>query len=243
MYLGRLALFRGDTKESVAILEAGLELARDLGLLGLADLLTTDLGDALAVDGRVERARDLLNEARRAGRDLVFLPGYGRPLIALASLERREGNDAAALVAATEALEMVIARNNRDGIAHCLALLGFLAETRGHLREARAHHLRGLSYARETGEPRTLALALEGLAGVTARSGDGGASSRLIGAADALRQSATWRTGWSVASADQSDRERIRGVALQLVGTDAFAAAFEEGAADPLSVLSEVAPG
>src|SRR5262249_17772800 len=103
MYLGRLAVFRGDTKASIAVLRSGLGLARDVGLLGLADLLATDLGDALAAGGHVDQARALLQEVRTAGHDLIFLPGHGRPLIALALLERRAGNRRAARAATTEA--------------------------------------------------------------------------------------------------------------------------------------------
>jgi predicted ATPase/DNA-binding SARP family transcriptional activator len=240
MYLARLAMFRGDTRASIAVLEQGLVQARELGLLGLADLLTTDLGDALAVDGQIVRARAMLNEARTTGRDLVFLPGYGRPLIALALLERREGNEEAARLAATEALGLVIAGDNRDGIAHCLAILGFLAETRGDVETARRHHLRGLTYASETGEKRSLALALEGLAGIKAHDGDGLEAARLLGAAETLRRSVTWRTGWSVASAEQGDVDRITANAVALVGPGPFDDAFQRGLSDPEGLLSDL---
>jgi tetratricopeptide (TPR) repeat protein len=243
MYLGRVALFRGDDRTSVSVLERGLALARELGLLGLADLLTTDLGDALAVVGDVDRARALLAEARTAGRDLIFLPGHGRPLIALALLERREGNIEAAFDAATEAFELVVAGNNRDGIANCLAVLGFLAEERGDIDTALKYHLRGLGYASETGEPRSTALALEGLAGIAQHERDGRRAGRLLGAADMLRQSSTWRTGWSVASAERGDVERITRAAIAVVGTDAFADAFASGAADPGALLHELRAG
>jgi len=136
---------------------------------------------------------------------------------------------------------MVLAGNNRDGIAHSLALLGFLAETRGDLNEATAQHLRALAYARETRESRALALALEGLAGVAATDGDGTTAGRLLGAASALRSSVTWRTGWPVASVEQSqDPARIRELAVDLIGPDAFSGAFDVGAADPAAVLAAV---
>src|SRR5262249_40202873 len=138
IYLARLAILRGDYRASVAALERGLEVSSELGLLGLADLLTTDLGDALALDGNVERARALLAEARRGG-DLIFLPSHGASYVALALLERREGNVDAATAAAREALELVLAGNNRQGIAQCLAILGFLAETDGNLEAALDH--------------------------------------------------------------------------------------------------------
>jgi predicted ATPase/DNA-binding SARP family transcriptional activator len=240
MYLGRLALLRGDSDTSVNVLEAGLAATRDLGLLGLADLLTTDLGDALAVRGDVERARELLTDARRAGRDLMFLPGYGRPLIALALLEQREGNDEAARAAAEEALELVLAGDNRDGIAHCFAILGSIAERRDDTKRARELHLRAFGYAAETNEPRALALACSGLASVAGREGNAAESARLLGVADAVRRSVTWRTGWSVASAEKGDAERIEHAARRQLGPAAFDAAYADGAAHAWDVVDEL---
>jgi hypothetical protein len=164
-------------------------------------------------------------------------------MVALALLERREGNIDAAIEAATEAFELVVAGNNRDGIASCLAILGFLAEERGDLDLARVHHMQGFAYASETGEPRSTALALEGLAGIAQHEHDGSRAARLLGAADSLRRSATWRTGWSVASAERGDVERITSATIALVGTDAFAEGFASGAADPGVLLDELRAG
>jgi hypothetical protein len=239
IYLGRLALLRGDHRTSVAALEHGLELASELGLLGLADLITTDLGDALALAGDVDRARTLLRAAPPGG-DLIFLPNHGGSLVALALLERREGNIEAARAAANEAFALVVAADNRHGIAECLAILGFLAETDGDTDTALVHHLRGLAYAGETSEPRSVALALEGLAGVAVRQYDPVRAARLLGAAEALRRATTWRTGWSVASAELGDADRISHGAIAQLGTDAFAEAFALGAADSEAVLAEV---
>jgi len=239
IYLGRLAIMRGDHGSAVAALERGREVAGELGLLGLADLILTDLGDALALDGQLDRARDVLGAADRGG-DLIFLPGHGASLVALALLERREGNVNAAVSAATDALALVVASNNRQGIAQCLAILGFLAETAGSLEDALHHHMRAFDYASETNEPRSIALALEGLAGVAAREGDGRRAARLLGAAESLRRATVWRVGWWVASADISDVDRISHAAIAEIGGDAFADAFAHGAANVDAVLNDV---
>jgi tetratricopeptide (TPR) repeat protein len=239
IYLGRLATMRGDHSAAVAALERGRDIANELGLLGLADLIMTDLGDALALDGQLERARVVLSAADRGGK-LVFLPGHGASLVALALLERREGNVASAIEAATEALALVIASNNRHGIAQCLAILGFLAETEGSVDDALSHHMRALSYATETNEARSVALALEGLAGVAARERDGRRAARLLGAAEALRGATTWRVGWWVASAEIGDVDRISRAAITEIGSAAFADAFEMGAADVEAVLADI---
>jgi hypothetical protein len=155
-------------------------------------------------------------------------------------LERREGNVEAAIAAATEAFELVVAGNNRHGIAQCLAILGFLAETDGDADTALTHHMRAFAYASETNEPRAVALALEGLAGVAQRQHDGARAARLLGAAEALRRATTWRTGWTIASAEFGDVERISQRAIGHVGSDAFSEAYAIGAADPEAVLADV---
>jgi predicted ATPase/DNA-binding SARP family transcriptional activator len=237
-YRARLALQRGDVEATVELLEGGLQLTHDLRLLGLADLLAADLGDALVLHGDLTRARNMLTEARDAGRDLIYLPGYGRPLIALAALERRVENYHAAQTAAEEALELVITGNNREGIAQCLAILGYLSETRGDLGTARAHHLRALSYALETSAVRPRALALEGLAGVARAHGDAAEAARLLGAADALRRT-SWPTGWPVASAE-GDAERLADMVRLELGASEYDAAFALGAKDPEGVVEEM---
>jgi len=237
-YRGRLALQRGDIEASVAVLEDGLRLTRDLRLLGLADLIGADLGDVLVVRGEIDRARDLLTEALNASRDLIYLPGFGRPLIALAALERRVANFDAAQAAAEEALDLVIAGNNREGIAQSLAMLGYLAETRGDITTARAHHVRALSYALETNGSRALALALEGLAGTARAEGNATEAARLLGAADALRRT-SWPTGWSVASAEGDD-QRIAALARRELGEAEYTEAFTAGARDPQRVVEGV---
>jgi predicted ATPase/DNA-binding SARP family transcriptional activator len=237
-YRARLALQRGDIEASVALLEDGLRLAQEVWLLGLADLIGADLGDALVVRGDIERARDLLIDARNAGRDLVYLPGYGRPQIALAALERRVGNYDAAESAAEEALELVLAADNREGIAQCLALLGYLAEARGDIATARARHQRALSYALETSNSRSLALAVEGLAGAAHADGNDAEAARFLGAADALRHT-SWPTGWPVASAE-GDAQRIAQLVRTEVGDAAYAKGFAAGASDADGVVDEL---
>jgi predicted ATPase/DNA-binding SARP family transcriptional activator len=231
MYLGRLALLRGDHDGCHRALERGILLARGLGLAGLVNHLTTDLGDAVALGGDPNRAREILDMALTSGRDLVWLPGTGQALTALAWLERRAGNHDEAVTRANEALTMVLAADNRIGIAQCLALLGHLDEEAGDLVGARNRHQQSLERAMETGDPRARALALEGLASVALHEGDGVAAARHLGAAHALRRTTTWQTGWPLASALRGDTERITDGVIELLGAEAFAAEYERGGA------------
>jgi hypothetical protein len=99
--------------------------------------------------------------------------------------------------------------------------------------EARARHQEALDCASETGDPRARALALDGFASVAAHEGDGVGAARLLGAADAVRRSTTWETGWPLASSLLGDTQRITDATVELLGADVFAAELDQGLADP----------
>jgi hypothetical protein len=111
------------------------------------------------------------------------------------------------------------------GKALTYAELGFLAEQRGDPDGARRLHTEGLAAARRSGDPRAVALALEGLAGERALSGEHHQAARLLGAAAAARAAA----GETEASNDRGDVERITAAARAALG-DAFDAEFARGA-------------
>ncbi|GAA2390254.1 hypothetical protein GCM10010420_12460 [Streptomyces glaucosporus] len=109
-----------------------------------------------------------------------------------------------------------------------LAELGFLAELRGDADRSVACHLRGLDVARSLGEPRALALSLEGLAGAAALLGHGDAAACaavLLGAADAARSG----VGAPLPPAERGDVDRVAAAARKVLGEPAFTEAFERG--------------
>src|SRR5262249_23509989 len=116
MYLGRLAILRGDHDTGIRSLEHAIVVPRPLRLSGLAATLTADPGDAFALAGHPDRARAILEEALASGRDIVWLPGSGQALTALAWVERRAGHHEAAVARAQQALAVVVAADNRIGI-------------------------------------------------------------------------------------------------------------------------------
>jgi hypothetical protein len=105
---------------------------------------------------------------------------------------------------------------------------------------ARAHHLHALELARRSGEPRRIALALEGLASVAALDGDGPTAARLLGAAATFRASPGRAMGTSFGMTTRLDTEELQRVAAKLAG-DRAAAMFSDGAADPYAVVAETA--
>jgi hypothetical protein len=126
------------------------------------------------------------------------------------------------------------------GRALTSAELGYLAEQRGDAGTAGRLHAEGLVSARRTGDPRAVALALEGLAGVRALSGEPAHAALLLGAAAAARAAA----GEGPARADGSDVERSTAAARSALGDAGFDAEFTRGSAlDADAVLREVQAG
>ncbi|MDI2131821.1 BTAD domain-containing putative transcriptional regulator [Yinghuangia seranimata] len=235
--LGVLAEIGGDYAEAARLLRAGLRGAEELdlptdaafhlGRLGRIALLTGDLAGA---DVFHERARAMaVEQSHETARQFAEL--------GLALAARRRGD----LEAAERWLLPWLAWNRRlevaAGEALVLAELGFVAEQRRDLAAAEARHREGLAAARRTGDPRALALALEGLAGAAAAAGDGVRAAPLLGAAAALRESA----GTPLPPAERVDVDRATAAARAVLGADGFAAYEAKGRrgaeAGPLSVI------
>jgi hypothetical protein len=106
-----------------------------------------------------------------------------------------------------------------------LSQLGFVAEQRGSAEAARALHLDSHAAARKLGDPRALALALEGLAGAQTLAGHHEHAARLLGAATAARQSA----GAQLPPEERADVDRVTARARAALGETRFAAALERG--------------
>ncbi|MCO6007268.1 hypothetical protein NE236_20000 [Actinoallomurus purpureus] len=86
-------------------------------------------------------------------------------------------------------------------------------------------HRAGYVAARAIGDPRAVALAVEGLAGAEACAGRAGRAATLLGAASALRRS----IGAPLPPGERGDVDRIATAARVTLGDEAFRAAFTRG--------------
>ncbi|MBK1786387.1 BTAD domain-containing putative transcriptional regulator [Prauserella cavernicola] len=223
--LAGVAEVTGDYAEAARNHASALRIAQDLALwteiavrfagLGRVMLLTGDLESAHA---QHERARVLAVE--QGNSSLAAYAEFGLALVA-----RRRGHLAEA--------EELLARWLEPAAVHTfaaltpLAELGFIAELRGDGERARELHETGYRGALATGGgPRVLALALEGLAGAWSLLGEPERAARLLGAADAARGS----VGAPLPPAERGDVDRIAERVRALLGEQAFAAAFADGA-------------
>ncbi|MFD9950347.1 hypothetical protein ACFWYW_56715 [Nonomuraea sp. NPDC059023] len=116
----------------------------------------------------------------------------------------------------------------QPGLALIHAELGFVAEQRGDAEAAHRLHLAGLEAARMTADRRAVALALEGLAGAHALSGDHRRAARLLGTAHMARESACA----PLPRTERSDVDRITTAVLAALGEKTFEEEFGRGIAD-----------
>jgi predicted ATPase/DNA-binding SARP family transcriptional activator len=227
--LATLAEIKGDYEDAARSQHEGLAIAQELGLQAEVAARLSGLGRLALLDRDWHGARDLHQRAHRIAVDQGYTYGQIHSEMGLALGARRSGD----LGTAEHHLHHI-----RDGYAglssqagdHLLfAELGFIAELRGDMEHSATHHLRGLAVARSLGEPRALALSLEGLAGAAAGLGAADAAAHaalLLGAADTARRS----LHAPLPAAERGDVDRITASARATLGEPAFTDAFDRGA-------------
>ncbi|QXJ20988.1 winged helix-turn-helix domain-containing protein [Actinomadura graeca] len=203
--LGLVAEVTGDYDRAAGLHGRGLRDAEELGLwtevsgalsrLGRIALLT---GDHERADALHERAR--LLAVRESHRRMEHFADVGLALAA-----RRRGALEEAETRLRGWLDWCRGIDGAPGLAFLLAELGFIAELRGDAAGALALHAEGLAAARATGNPRAVALALEGTAGAQALAGRIEDAARSLDAASGRRASA----GAPLPPAERGDVDRI----------------------------------
>ncbi|MEU3704476.1 BTAD domain-containing putative transcriptional regulator [Streptomyces anulatus] len=224
--LGTLAETVGDYQRAGRLYREGLRMAEDLGLWPQASFQLSGLGRVALLTGDLPRADALHGRAARlaAGQSDSFGEQYAE--IGLALGARRAGD----LDAAERHLTRVLDLHRQMGYEPArpsviLAELGFVAEARGDAPAALARQLDAHAAARDTGNPRAVALALEGLAGAQSLAGHSEHAARLLGAATAARQSvqAPLRGG------ERFDVDRITTRVRDALGEARYQAEIERG--------------
>ncbi|MFJ8844688.1 BTAD domain-containing putative transcriptional regulator [Streptomyces cyaneofuscatus] len=232
--LGRLAEISGDYPAAAEWHRQGLHIAEDLGLWTDASLRWSELGRIALLDGDHERAEELHERGRQLAVEQSDRPAEEFAEIGLALGARRRGR----LDAAEEYLRNWLEWNRRfdaeNGSALILAELGFVAELRGDAEAAEALHLEGLAAANETGDPRAVALSLEGLAGARALAGRHEEAAALLAAAAGARAS----VGAPLPPAERGDVDRITAAVRTGLGERAFTRAWDHAAGQDWQTLA-----
>ncbi|MFI0353340.1 BTAD domain-containing putative transcriptional regulator [Actinomadura sp. 9N407] len=227
--LGVHAEIVGDYAEAARLHRDGLRTAEELGVW-------TEVSDKLSMLGRIAllsgdhaQADELHDRARAHAVEQGYTVGEEFAELGLALSLRRQGrlDEAEPLLLRwlewNRELDSVLAQ------ALILAELGFNAELRGDTAAAYKWHEQGLECARAAGDPRSVALAYEGLAGADAAAGDHRAAARRLGAAAAIRD----RANAPLPPAERGDVDRITLAIEAAIGTADFTSGFAAGRTDP----------
>ncbi|MEU7297121.1 BTAD domain-containing putative transcriptional regulator [Streptomyces exfoliatus] len=223
--LASLAEIHEDYTEATRMHREGLRMAEELGLWTDASYKWSGLGRIALLTGDHADARTFHERGLRLAADQAHKRGEQFAETGLALVARREGRLDDAEAHLTKWLDWLRAVYGDLGTALVMAELGFIAEQRGDAATARERHLAGYAAARETGDPRALALALEGLAGTSALTGRHAHAARLLGAATAARAS----VGRPLPRTESGDVDRITTTVRTALGDARYAAEFATG--------------
>jgi tetratricopeptide (TPR) repeat protein len=223
--LGVLAEIAGDHQQAARLHRDGLRMAQELQLWPVITTQLCRLGRLSSLAADYPTAEEFHQQAWRLAREHCYEPGAAFASLGLGLGARRQGRLDHAEAHLRSALEWNLRTGYEPGTALTLAELGFAAEQRGDPTTARNLHLEGLTAARATGDPRTVALALEGLAGAQALADHHHHAALLLGAATAARES----VGTPLPPAERGDVERITVRARTALGETTFTEEFERG--------------
>ncbi|WP_205669226.1 BTAD domain-containing putative transcriptional regulator [Amycolatopsis suaedae] len=222
--LAELAELAGDYARAGRWHRDGLRTAEELGLWAEVPAKLVGLGRAAMFTGDFSRARKAFERAERLAAEQSNRFWEILAEENLGSLARREGDLDTARTRLRGALKSYQQIAHEPGVVNTLAELGFTARLRGDAAEATACHVAGFERARDLGNHRSAALALEGLAGAQLAAGHPVRAARLLGTAAALRDSA----GAPVPGPHRPDVDRITAAVRDRLGAETFAA--ESGA-------------
>ncbi|MEU9111378.1 hypothetical protein AB0D04_06200 [Streptomyces sp. NPDC048483] len=199
--LSSVAEIHGDYARAARLRQDGLDTAEEFGLSTQAADLLSGLGRTALLTGDLGRAREYHERSRRLAAELGFRAGEINAELGLGLGARREGlfDEAAARMRTVLEWHRQVGLDGANALI--LAELGFIAELRGDAQGAPAHHEEGYATALATGDPRAVALALEGLAAAHALAGRPGIAALLLGAASAARAA----TGAPLPAAERPD--------------------------------------
>ncbi|RFS87454.1 AfsR/SARP family transcriptional regulator [Actinomadura spongiicola] len=223
--LASLAEMNGDYDRAERLFQEGRRIAEELGMWSQVSDTLSGLGNLAMLAGDHARAREFHQDALRVAAEHSFKPGEIRAEVGLGLGARREGRLDAAETHLRHVLEWLTRLNFEPGRALVLAELGFIAELRGDAATSLRLHLEGWAAARNTGDARAMALALEGLAGAHTLAARHTSAALLLGAAAAARDS----VNMPLPPAERGDVDRITRTVREHLDEDTYRTTFEHG--------------
>ncbi len=173
-------------------------------------------------------------------RELGDRQGIANTLADLGHAVQRQGNLDRAWEIYSEGLDLFRDLADHSGAAFVLTHLGRLAHLRGDAARAEILLHESLKVGWKLGEKATVTEAIEGLAGVACDRGEAAQCARLLGMAEALRET----TGIPLPAVHEPEIERYVMIARAALGEATFAAARGEGRSlGPDQVVAVLAAG
>jgi predicted ATPase/class 3 adenylate cyclase len=227
---GILAAEQGDYARAQAVFEEILAMSRELGDRRLTATALNSLGMVAMNTADYARARDFYEQGLALRRELHDAYGEAVVLNNLGSVAQYLGDFAEATRFYEASLVLARQMGDQMGIAATLINLGEVALEQGRYGEADALHHESLKLYQEVGDLHGILLCLERLAAVAGAHGDGARAARLLGAAEALRES----MGTQVHPSNLPGYERMVATARALVDGATWTAEWAAGRALPL---------
>jgi DNA-binding NarL/FixJ family response regulator len=237
-HLGRLAAAQGAYDRAAALLRESLDVLRRVGDSQGASWSLQYLGRVAAHQGDLAGAIELFEEGLEASRRVGDTVGAAWALGHLGRASRLQGNHTEAARLLGESLTLFRSVGDAWGVSWTLGNLGRVAhDVLDHQRAAALFEeslvvCRGLA-----GRKRAVAYALHYLGVIANDQGQPLRAARLLGAAAALREAA----GASVSPLDRAGHQHELAAVRAAIGTDQFAAAWDEGQAMPAEAAIDYA--
>jgi predicted ATPase/class 3 adenylate cyclase len=237
--LGTTSVMKDDRGQAEGSLEESLRLFREAGDRWGAASALRFMATRATARGRYMEAAPMAEESLRLYREVGYKRGAGYTLLSLGRLAYVERNYARAAALFEDGHSTLGDVMDREGVAIADFYLADLARKTGDRRRAIALYQESLKIHSEMGNRRFLAQPLEGLALMSASIGDARRAATLLGAAEALKETAS--IGRRFAFFDISDevsklRAALEGVELAAARAEGQAMTLEQAIEYALSV-------
>ena len=235
--LHQLAHVQEDSREAAVLFEDSLARFRKTGDTWGVGVTLSCMGMSALSQGDYGRAQTLFEESLPIWRELGDKSELASVLNGLGTVADGQGDNERATVLLEEGLALARQVGSKHQIPYLQFKLGNVALHQGDHVRAGTLYRESLAPIREMGDKSSLARCLEGLAGVACAQGHYEQAARILGAAEALRET----TGVQRAPLGQTDYDQCMGSTRAVLGEPAFAAAWAEGRAMTLEQAIEYA--
>ncbi|HMI99837.1 MAG TPA: BTAD domain-containing putative transcriptional regulator [Gaiellaceae bacterium] len=225
-----LATRQGDYERAAELSEQSLALWEELGDVSGTARSLLSLGTVAAEQGDHERAISLSERAADLYRESGEQRGHALAISNLGGIALERGDYAKAASLSEEAYGLFQMLEDSEGMAFALVNQGFAALSEHEHERALAFLRKALRRLVELEFRDVIGYCFEGLAAVLSLTGQAGPAARLLGAAEALRES----LGVNLAPAEQETHEETAVALRQALGEEQFSAAWRLGRELPL---------